>query len=204
MMMRCVADSTHCEGRPTILSLSSFTEMDRESEISSEKLFEQFLYLRQGHRRLLKVIDRELAKMAACGQRDLFLAAPAEIAALCGATNVEEELAVVHIEYGSPGVQDVAGIGKIVEVMKDFIEWIIEYCSSHKARKLDNEARALKNQELRIQNATRFVELAKQCGYRQADLRQLLPLVLEKQETFEGLAEHGKIVSAEVLPMQQH
>lgn len=61
-------------------------------------------------------------------------------------------LRIIKIRYGSPGFQDVAGVGVIVGHIKDFILQIIENMTNRKRRRLENR-------QLEIENARKFLEL---------------------------------------------
>jgi len=77
----------------------------------------------------------------------------------------DEELEIRRIEYGSPGFKDLAGLGDIVGHIMEFIFRLIEHRSRREKRKLEND-------RLRIENAREFVQLAKECGYTEADIRK--------------------------------
>lgn len=110
-----------------------------------------------------------------------------------------EELKVRRIEYASPGFKDLAGFGEIVGHLKDFILKLVEYHGDKRKRELNNEEQELKNQALRIENARKYVSLARECGFEERELRKLVILVDEKQEPLITLIGNGKIQSVKMM-----
>ena len=111
-----------------------------------------------------------------------------------------EQLAVKRIEYGSPGFTDFAGLGQIMGHVKEFVTKVLEMRSNRRQRELENQEREQKILQLRIENAQRFVHLAKECGYSDAEIRPLIHWVDDRQETFLRLAQAEKLKSVEMLP----
>jgi len=118
---------------------------------------------------------------------------PDALARLASFVYPQEELQIRKIKYGSPGFSDLAGAGEAIGHIKDFVLKIIEHWVARRQTNLENEERELKNQKLRIENAREFVQLAKDCGYTEAETRRLLNWVDEKQETYIILIENGKL-----------
>ncbi|MBW2045612.1 MAG: hypothetical protein JRI96_12135 [Deltaproteobacteria bacterium] len=116
----------------------------------------------------------------------------------------EEQFVIRRIEYGSPGLKDLAGIGEIVGHIKDFMLKLIEYYVERRKRNLENAERELRNEGLRIENARKFVRLAKDCGYSESEIRKLTSWVDERQETFIILIENGNIRSVKILNDNKH
>ncbi len=114
----------------------------------------------------------------------------------------EEQLAIMKIKYGSPGFEDLAGIGKIIEQLLNFLRWVIEYFGSGEVRKLDNETKRLSNEGMRIWNARQYVQLAKE-WYGESEFRSIVSSVDERQSTLIDLIKDGKILSAKVLHGKQ-
>lgn len=106
----------------------------------------------------------------------------------------EERLKVRRIEYGSPGVTDLIGIGEVVGHVKDFTLKLIERRDSRRSRELSDERAALENDRLRIENARNFVALGRDLGYSQTELRELAHYVDGKQEPLARLIEGGKLL----------
>lgn len=107
----------------------------------------------------------------------------------------QEQLMIQRIEYGSPGVADIGGLGVIVGHVKDLILKLIERRDSKRQRHLENEERELRNQQYRIENANRLVQLARECGYSEPQMRSIVKFVDERQQTFIDLVDAGKIKS---------
>lgn len=87
----------------------------------------------------------------------------------------QERLEVRRIEYNSPGVKDIAGLGEIIGHIKDFILRIWELgIIARRQRKLENEEREIKNQGQGIENARNFVSLLKECGFPETEIRTII------------------------------
>lgn len=124
---------------------------------------------------------------------------PDALARLTSFLYPEEKLQLRKIEYGSPGFSDLAGAGEAIGHVKDFILKLIEHWVTRRQRNLENEERELKNQRLRIENCREFVQLAKDCGYTEAEPRRLFNWVDERQETYIILIENEKLRKVRVL-----
>src|ERR1043165_855960 len=96
------------------------------------------------------------------------------------------QLSVVRIEYASPGFKDLGGVGVVVGHMKDFIIELLDRYLNRNQRKLNDDA-------LRIENARKYVQLAKEMGYTDAEIRGMIRFVDDRQETLVKLIEDGKI-----------
>lgn len=110
-----------------------------------------------------------------------------------------EELKVRRIEYSSPGFKDLAGFGEIIGHIKDFSLKLIEHFSNKRSRDLKDDEQELRNQSLRIQNAREFVSLARECGFDEPQIRELVHLVDGKQEPLIRLIESGKLQRVQML-----
>ena len=97
-------------------------------------------------------------------------------------------LRVVRIQYASPGIQDLAGIGVIVGHIKDFVLRLIELAASR-------DERRLKNRRLELDNLREQVQIAKELGYTDKEIRNLLGWARKRQRTVYNLIENGKIRS---------
>ncbi|MFC1475531.1 hypothetical protein ACFLQW_00840 [Candidatus Zixiibacteriota bacterium] len=111
----------------------------------------------------------------------------------------DEQLIIIQIRYGSPGFADLAGVGEAIKHIKDFLEFIVEKWTSVGKRKLEREEHKLRNDNLRIENARNLLQLAKDCGCGEADLRRMLPWVLERQDTLISMAEDGALQAPRLL-----
>jgi hypothetical protein len=124
---------------------------------------------------------------------------PAQISRLIAP---EEELKVRRIDYASPGLKDLAGLGDIVGHVKDFTLKLIEHFSSRRKRELLDEEQKLKNEALRIQNARNFINLMEELGLDELERRRLVGYVDEKQEPLIRLVAEGKIQNVLMLDEQ--
>lgn len=70
-----------------------------------------------------------------------------------------EKLKISKINYGSPGIADLAGVGAIVGHLKDFFLQLISLKVTTKQRDLENEERALRNDLLRVEKQEKLMEL---------------------------------------------
>jgi tetratricopeptide (TPR) repeat protein len=135
-----------------------------------------------------------------------------------------EELTIKSIHYGSPGTQDITGIGQAIKHILDFVIKIIEHYSSKKERalknyakelaieekkltiekkkkeiKLGNEKKELENEAFKLKNAELYLKLVKNCGiFSESELQRMLPSILKKQDFFIKLVEERKIVSVTI------
>jgi hypothetical protein len=119
--------------------------------------------------------------------------APDELSKLSRMVFPNEQFEVRKIEYGSPGFKDLAGVGEITGHLKDFLVVLLDRWLNRKQRKLQDDEREIRNEGLRIENARQFVQLAKDAGYSEQDLRGLIRFVDDRQETFIHLIENSKI-----------
>jgi HAMP domain-containing protein len=111
----------------------------------------------------------------------------------------QERLTVKRVIYGSPGVKDVAGIGEIIGHLKDLLVRIIELWSTGRQRNLENERRELENEQLQIQIAKDYVGLAREIGYSNREIRQLVASVVREQRPLIQLVAAGKVTSADTI-----
>lgn len=111
----------------------------------------------------------------------------------------KETLQVRKIQYASPGVADLAGVGVIVGHIKDFIFRIIEHWSQRRKRQLDDQEHEAKILALRIENARQMVSLAERCGYDQSEVRKLVGFVDGKQDALVSAAAESRLVGVHVM-----
>jgi len=123
----------------------------------------------------------------------------AQIGSLSALIEPEERLDVRRISYASPGSVDLIGIGAIVGHVKDFTLKLIDRQDSKQQRKLSEERAELENDRVRIENARSFVALARDLGYTDSELRQLVARVDEKQETLVRFIEQQKLRTVSIL-----
>jgi hypothetical protein len=107
----------------------------------------------------------------------------------------DEQLQVRRIEYASPGLKDLAGVGEVIGHLKDFLLRLIELAVTSPQRQLENDERELNNQRLRLENARLFVQVGRDIGLSEHELRQLAGFVETKQDPIIRLVEDGKITA---------
>lgn len=115
-----------------------------------------------------------------------------------------ERLVVQRIIYGSPGINDLAGIGEIVGHVKDVLVRLLDHWSTRRQRELENERRQLENNQLEIQVAKDFVGLAQELGYTKREMRRLVASVVQEQKPIVQLIAAGKITSADTIDSGSH
>jgi hypothetical protein len=115
-------------------------------------------------------------------------------------------LEVRRVMYSSPGMTDLAGVGSIIGHIKDIILRIIEWRIQRDERELNNKKRILENEHaqaelsrIRIENAQKLVEIAKQCGYSEAELRKMVAFSDTRQEVIVRSIEDGRIRAVRLL-----
>jgi hypothetical protein len=111
-----------------------------------------------------------------------------------------EKLKVRRINYASPGLTDLAGLGSIVGHLKDFLQFVIKegkhWTSSREEQNLKNEEQKLKNDEQRIKNTREFITVVKEAreiGMPELEIRKLVNWVEEKEDTIAQLVSEDKI-----------
>lgn len=114
-----------------------------------------------------------------------------------------EKLAIRRIEYASPGITDLAGVGAIIGHIKDFVTTLINRHDSKRRRQLDDEHAELENDQLRIQNAREFVSLARDLDFSPLELRRLISYVDERQEIVDDLIIEKKILGVRILDNEE-
>lgn len=121
---------------------------------------------------------------------------------LCDVLAPGRQLQVRRVEYASPGIKDLVGVGEVVGHIKDFIVFLIEHFRSREARKLDNEEQRLRNDALRLDNARRFFALRRALDLTPAEMRRLQMWVDDRQQPLAALVTDGKIRGAMILEDQ--
>jgi len=101
-------------------------------------------------------------------------------------------LELIRIQYGSPGITDLVGMGEIVGHIKEFILKIIKNVSSM-------DKRQLRNAQLEIENARAFLQLQKDYNRSQEDLHNLIEQINRRQQRIARLVTQGKLVSVEII-----
>lgn len=115
----------------------------------------------------------------------------------------DERLVVRRVIYGSPGLKDLLGVGEIVGHVKDLLIRLIDLWSTRRQRSLEDDRRALENQQLQVGIARDFVGVLKEAGYSKRELRQVVASVVHEQKPLVGLIAAGKIISADTIDASQ-
>lgn len=111
----------------------------------------------------------------------------------------DERLQVRRLEYASPGVSDLAGIGVIVGHVKDFVHKLIDRHDTQRQRELNDEKMAIDNERMRIENARNFVALLRELGFSDAETRKLVAHVDDKQEILIKLVDQKKLTGVSLI-----
>lgn len=111
----------------------------------------------------------------------------------------DEQLQVRQVQYASPGVSDLAGVGVIVGHLRDFITKLIDRHDSHRQRELNDEKMAIENERMRIENARNFVALGRELGFSPSEIRKLVAHVDEKQEILIKLVNEKKVIGVSLV-----
>ena len=101
---------------------------------------------------------------------------------------VPNRLEVKKVRYGSPGITDLAGVGKIHEELRKFVELIIETTGKRRETQLTNERRELENLEL-------FLKIQKEHSSTTEDLESLKEQLSSKQKRFKKLVLENKLIA---------
>ena len=111
----------------------------------------------------------------------------------------EERLEVRRLQYASPGVSDLAGIGVIVGHVKDFVHKLIDRHDTQRQRDLNDEKMAIENERMRIENARNYVALGREMGFSDTEIRKLVAHVDDKQEILIKLADEKKLTGVSLI-----
>ncbi len=79
--------------------------------------------------------------------------------------------------------------------LKDLVLRLIERHDSRRQRELNEEHSELENDALRLENAKKFVQLARDLGYSEADFRRLVAQVDDRQSILVQLIERRKLTA---------
>lgn len=103
-----------------------------------------------------------------------------------------ELLRVVKIQYSSPGVQDLAGLGELIGHLKEFFLKIIDNLSNRSER-------SIKNRELELRNTQTFLEIREKYKLSSQELIELTEIVNNRQQFFEELVIEQKLISVKII-----
>lgn len=113
----------------------------------------------------------------------------------------EEGLELVRIQHGSPGFVDLAGVGKVVEQLRLFVEKLIDLKAQRRREELENEKLREEIRAQKIANAEKFIEQARRAGVPEEELlRYLIYEVDDVQDRLHRQIEDGKVTNVTALP----
>lgn len=122
-----------------------------------------------------------------------------QLSRLCEYLEPDERLEVRRLNYASPGVSDLAGIGVIVGHVKDFVFKLIDRHDTRRLRELNDERTAVEIERLRIENARSFVALGRELGFSESEMRKLAAHVDDKQEVLIRLVNQKKLTGVSLV-----
>lgn len=104
---------------------------------------------------------------------------------------------VARIAFASPGVIDVAGVGKVVEQIRLFIKDIYDRAAQKRDQDIALQISAQELLKRKIANAHSLLKLGKAGGLDQDDVKLLVAQVLNADKFFSEKAASGKFISVE-------
>ena len=104
-------------------------------------------------------------------------------------------LEILKISYASPGFCDLAGIGKVVEQLRIFLQFIIEFKSNRHIKELDLEERRIAIRERKLQT----IVYAKQNNL----LKESVFIENHGADNLLRLVDDGQIVGVKSIPKQE-
>jgi hypothetical protein len=115
---------------------------------------------------------------------------------IIGLTGEEPEvLAVKQIRYASPGLSDLAGIGKAMAELRKFVFGITDRFIAKEDRRLDRDEKRQDILAKKIKNAENLLKLSKKAGLDSDGARRLMREVLEADYFLESKVIDGQITS---------
>lgn len=106
----------------------------------------------------------------------------------------KEMLHVDRIAYASPGSIDLTGVGKAVDALARFVQFLIEYCGNSKMREIERDLKSEELREKRIENARRHMSALKEMGYSKTEIRRMIAVADESQGPILELVSSAKIL----------
>ena len=113
---------------------------------------------------------------------------------------------VKRINYSSPGVTDIAGVGEIIGHIKDLILRVLEMCLNREHQKevarklkLENDKSEIQMAQVRLEAIDQFIDVARKAGFTKTQVRSALQSVDGKVELLVSLVQQGKITSIELV-----
>jgi hypothetical protein len=107
-------------------------------------------------------------------------------------------LVVVRIDYASPGFIDVAGVGKAVEQVRLFLQYLIDLAVNRSLRQLEVESREQDIIAKRLANAERLIGIAADLGLTPDERRALLIEVDDRQQRILDAVDGGRLTAVRI------
>lgn len=106
---------------------------------------------------------------------------------------------VIQLKYNSPGNIDLLGVGKAVEMLKDFCLELIKVIQDAKLKKIELKLKEEELKKAKIENMNRIFELAKEMQLDGISLHELYEYVEEKQEKIINLIDKSQLKNVQVI-----
>ncbi len=192
--------STSFRSLNQLYSLRTLIKVERESlnelEIHARELFDSPPFVRRLPGRLRALYLSRGGPFPALAPPFIDPGAP-ETA--FGLLEPQERLRVTRVQFSSPGFKDFSGLGEVVGHIKDFVLRLIDLYVGRRKRQIENEIRETGLVSDRLDNARKFIDLARDCGYTKAEIRKLVRWTDARQGDLIPLIMAGKIRDTKLL-----
>lgn len=108
-----------------------------------------------------------------------------------------EQLQVFAIRFGSEGFQDFTGLGSAIGHVKDLVIKLIEVAIGQRKRRLEEDGIELENHAKRLKIARDHIEIARDLGYSEMEIRKMIYWIDERQLVLVKLAQEGKLIGVD-------
>lgn len=105
----------------------------------------------------------------------------------------ETRLKLIKFQYASPGIVDIAGIGKIIEQIKDLIIELFRLSHLNKENKYKRDNMHLEQLARELSVGREIYETLREIGFSESDLGRIWEYDLKKIKSISELIEKGKI-----------
>jgi len=106
---------------------------------------------------------------------------------------------VKRISFASPGVVDIAGVGKLAKVIKDIIFGVTDRILDADMRAAKLEAQRQKNIKAMLANANQLIAIGNKLKMTDETKLILVREVLAIEHVLEGMVEKGKLKKVEII-----
>jgi len=111
--------------------------------------------------------------------------------------NIRNDLEIRRLQFASPGLADLAGVGKVVEQVRIFLTDIMDRYLHSKDRELARQAAAQEILARKIRNAEALLKLGDKVGLDPESKRLLVSEVLSADYFLEGKVISGQVTAIE-------